>query len=224
MANEESALVPSGLRNQMVQSKYATDETFTEVATASEFLPRLQLFTGNNKEVKRKLIGSERYGLVVARDRIQDLGDTVEIIPYAWRPKAMEVGGDEVISVYNPRDPEFIRIKSLSSEQNSGCMAGIEFLVWIPSIKRFASLYMASKSNKVEAPMLREKLDQGKAVMLDSVLASNKKYEWYTIRVNGCSSALEMPEDEIVLVEVNKFNNPPENETEKVEETDTRAR
>ncbi len=202
-------------------SKYATQENFGEVSTMGDFLPRLMLIGSNSKLAKQDKIPQGRWGLVSGEDGI-DLTKEVNVIVLAWRPKALEILAETVVSIYNPKSPEFTRIAEKSSEQDSGCMYGAEFLVWIPSVKQFATLYMSSKTSRREAAPLKALMGMGATLKIQLITA--KKFSWHGPVVTSCSAPLDVPSHEAVVKEVTRFNNPPEEETEAAPDAGDRDR
>lgn len=215
MSNE---LIPVG---DMGVSKYADDTNFAAISSGG-FLPRLQLMGSSSNAVKESKIGQGCYALVKGKDQIEDLTKEVNVIVLAWRPKALEIGTENVLSVYNPKHADFTRIAEKSEEQDSGCMYGPEFLVWVPSAKTFATFFMSSKTSRREAPQLKGLL--GKAATLKAQLIKAKKYAWHGPVVTPCSAPLDLPDMDKAREEAQKFNNPPENETEAAPEAGDRDR
>jgi hypothetical protein len=219
MADSELAKAQDNGGMLQVEQKF-DDSVFTEISTSSKFLPRLQMYGGSSDAVKAGLIAMAHYGLVVGKDKIDDMGPSVDIIPLAWRPKAMDISGDDIISVFNTKAEEFARIVKDSEVQDSGCMFGPEYLIWIPGLKRFATFFMASKSARREAPSMKALL--GKPATLRVEYIKSKKYSWHSPQCIACSTPFrELPEDEDLERVVNDFNNPSEKEIEKVSEAET---
>ncbi len=223
MSNEVATVdLPVSLKELNAGNALATDKMFGEIAKGASYLCRLQLFTAGSKECKAGRFAMNHYGYVISKEKITDLGKTVDIFPLSWRPKALQIlpTGD-ILSKYDPTDPEFKRIAETSEQPNSGCMYGPEFLVWVPAIKQFASFFMSSKSMRIEAPNLKEKLDEERAATLDSVFVETKKYSWQTPVVKPCSTPFEVPDAETIIAAVTKFKNPPKDEIEAAEPAET---
>lgn len=212
----ELATLPEDLN--LPVSKYATNDVFSGVSSTANWLPRLQLFTASNKETKTGKIPMNHYGLATGKE-VMDLGKTVDILPLAWRPKAMLFGEDKkVTSKYNPADPEFKRIQQLADTPNLGAMFGPEFLVWVPAVQKFATIFMASKSARREAPNIKDALDHRKAVTMASHYIETPKFQWQAPLVRGCSTPFEIPSADEIVEQVERFVNPPESQIEVVEE------
>ncbi len=195
--------------NEFGISKYGSSEDFDLVATTSSWLPRLQLFGANSDPVKRGQFPMAHWGLVIQKDQLEDLGPEVDVLPISWRPKAMRMGdgNGNPVSYFNPRAQEFLDIQKDSEQQDSGCMFGPEFLIWVPSVRRFATYFMSSKTSRRQAPELRALMGQGAS--LEVQLIETQKYSWHgpvVKRVLGQIS--ELPSLEDVKKYTSSFNNP----------------
>ncbi len=113
-------LIPLG---DMGVSKYSDDSAFDSMSSGG-FLPRLQLCGSSTTVVKEGKITQGHYALIKGKDQLEDLTKEVNIVVLAWRPKAMEMTEDVVLSIYNPKASEFTRIAEKSEESDSGCMYG----------------------------------------------------------------------------------------------------
>lgn len=218
----ETALMTQG---SFPVTKYAGDQKqFEEVAASTAFLPRLQLYGNNNEAVKDGKIPMGRYGVVRAKDIIEDLGDQIDCLPISWRYKAVEYLDDSVITKYNPADPEFKRIKIKADQPGlNGAQAGIEFLLWIPDLKSFVTFFMGNKSSRREAGPLRGFQEAGAAASLKITLATKGKFKWHAPVITSCSSPLDLPDPEKAMEEANKFANPKETAIESVSKAEQAA-
>jgi len=196
------------------------DEAFALATKAGDYLPRLQLMTSNSDACKAGEFPVNHYALVRGKD-LRDLGESVDVLVVAWRPKALEIG-DAILAVYDPKSMEFIRIQEKSAEQNSGCMYGPEFLIYIPSISEWATFFMGSKSSRNEAANMRTRMH--KAATMASQKLSNKKFTWFSPLINSCTTPFALPTIEDIKKEAEKFNNPPLSEVEVDESTGSRER
>lgn len=200
------------------------DKAFLEATKSGDYLPRLQLMTANSDICKKGQFPINSYALVSGQTHT-DLTATVDILVIAWRPKAIEIG-EVIITAYDVNHAEFTRIAEKSNEKDSGCMFGPEFLVWVPSVKQFATFFMGSKSTRRESPNLKALLHKG--ATLKSHLIETPKYSWMSPVIVPCTTPFEIPSVPDAMEQVNKFNNPPVTEVEKVETpaagADSRAR
>lgn len=226
MSNELSAAPAEHLALVLAQTgvgKYSSDDDFNHLSTSAGFLPRLMLMSSSSNLVKEGKINQGCYGLVRSKDQVDDLTKEVPCLPLAWRSKAMKISGDEVISIYDRQNKLFQEFADLSEVQDSGCMYGPEFLLWVPSAKCFATFYCSSTTSRREAPQLRDKI--GKPALLKIQLIKGKKYSWFGPVITACSVSFAMPSVNEITEQVTKFNNPPVSEKEAAPEGATdRAR
>jgi hypothetical protein len=197
-----------------------TEDDFSEATKTGDYLPRLQLMTASSEVCKTGAFPINHFAIV--RDQnMKDLGKEVNILVIAWRPKALQIS-DEIISIYNTKDPEFARIRDLSGEKDSGAMYGPEFLVWIPDARKFATFFMGTKSMRREATVVNEMMRQ--AVTLKGVQISNAKYTWFSAKAERCTTVFDLPDQEDLEEEYKKFINPPQKTVERVQEDEKASR
>lgn len=209
--SESTQLVPQDMQG----GPLARDEDFAGMATAGDYLPRLQLFGSKSDAVAEGKIPAAHYGLV-KDDEIIDLGDEIDMIIVTWRTKAVSIGGDTPIIVFDSESDTFTQIKTQSAVRDSGCMYGPEFLVWIPNAEAFALYHMNSKTARREARKMRPLI--GCAATLKCHLIVTPRYKWHGPVVLPCSAVLEMPDEAKLRAEYTKFQNPPEPVVEMAEE------
>jgi hypothetical protein len=156
---------------------FEDDSAFGAIITSAVYLPRIQLFGGNSDLVKEGKIGMGHYGLVRAKDQVDDLGVQFNCCPFSWRFKAVRITeANDVFSYFNPNADEFKAIMVESEQQDSGCMYGVEFLTWIPDpTATFATFFFASKTARRESPNLKQILtNRGAATCKGSGEERNK--------------------------------------------------
>ena len=188
------------------------DDLFEEVIKTSQFLPRIQLYGGNSGPVKKMLIPMAHYGLVRSSDNIEDLGSEVDFAPLAYRFKAMEIADGEVTTYHDPKHAEFIRIQSQADVKDSGCMFGVEFILWLGEKQEFVSYFMNSKSARRVAPTVKGLIGQLGTLKVE--LVETKKFSWHAPVVTICSTPFNLPAEDDMVKEVDKFQNPPVNTDE----------
>ncbi len=215
--SDSTEIVPVSDNIQALQK--FDDKAFDVAAKAGDWLPRLQLMTSSAKECKAGKFPINHYALVKGTSYI-DLGTEVNVYTMSWRPKALEMG-QKVISVYDVKHSEFERIAAKSAIQNSGCMYGVEFLVFIPSINTIATFFMGSKSARIEAPSLRARMYQFSNLGSQHIAPKGSTYDWYTPLVLPCSATFGLPSEDEQAEQITKFQNPPELNVETAEEADS---
>jgi len=213
--------------NALPPAPYDSD-MFGSLVTSSDFLPRIQLMGGNSKAVTESKIGSGHYALVHDAQSLDDMGTDFDCLMLSWRPLALRTDGDDVMSVFDPSNEEFLKIKDESEDQDSGCMYGVQFIVWLPEHETFATFFAASKTARREARNVHKLCVNPETKQMEPTrltfrvrLASNKKYKWHAPQVVKCSTPFNMPTDEAVLKEVERFQNPPKDGRETVEDDDS---
>lgn len=165
---------------------------------------RVQLMGSNSQEVKEGKFTMGHFALIDGQEH-EDLGDSIDCIILDWRPKAMKVKVDVVV-LYDAESADFKKIVTDSEVQDSGCMYGPEFLIWIPA-KGFVPYFLNNKSARYEARALYALI--GKAATIKSILVKGQKYSWHAPKVKPCTVPLDsMPLEEDVKSEVDRFRSP----------------
>lgn len=210
---------------ELSKSKYGTLEVFGDMSSGASWLPRLALFGSNSDLVKEGKAQMATWGLIKSKDDFEQLGKEVDIIPVSWRPKAMKLT-DSPVSYFNPETPEFKDIQAKSDIQNSKCVFGPEFLIWVPSLAKFATYYMSSKSARNQAKEVLGMI--GRGCTLGIKLISNKDYTWHAPVPKRCTSELTAPPQEQMGLIAKSFNEPEDSSVEfspeKLEEESNRPR
>jgi len=196
-------------------AKYATDDAFDSLAKAADYLPRFQLYGSNSKACKTGAIAVAHYGYVVG-DKIIDCGTEVRCYVLSFRLKAMRITGDKIETFFNPDHSEFKKIKVESGEKDTGSLCGPEFLLYLPEADELVTFFMANKTMRREAPNVKaymptDEKPMAQGMTLRATLIEKGQYSWHGPVVSGCSIPLPGPPDqEEMLVQLNKFKNPPE--------------
>lgn len=202
----------------------ADAELLQDVASGGGFLPYVQLFTTKSDPVTDGKIAGGHYGIV--RDqKIDDLGEEIDVIVLTVRPRAFEKAEDGEITVcYDKDDPEYARIAALQANKVIGRMVGPEFLIWLPAEACFATFFCGSPTLKREARKFGPFLG-GRAMNLRTKICKNAKGKWHGPVVNACSATLEpLPTAEEAADQVEKFKNPPKQDKgERVDENDAES-
>lgn len=212
-------IIPAGTGANI--AKY-DDSQFEDLVASKGWLPRLQLMTANSNKCQEGTFPINNYALI--RDQsYTDLGKEVDVGVVAWRPKALDTSGDQVVTSFDPKSELYQAIaKRADTIANSGCMHGPEFLVWVPH-HGFATFYMGGKSTRREAPKIKERMNT--TCTLSSKKAKTKMYQWQTPIIGDCTTPLdELPDANEAREEIEKFLNPPESDVEAVEEVSEEGR
>jgi len=185
---------------------FVADDVLDSLAKTGDYLSRLQLCSGNSGLVQEDKIAQGHWAYITSKDDFIDLTPEVQVMALAARPKAARLG-EVVVENFDPESDEFKQIMEDSLEQDSGCVYGVEFLCWVPSIKRFATLHLNSKSARKEAKNVQALANQ--PAVLGKRLADNGKYKWLVPTIQASSAPFtEMPTKQDVVEQVEKFKNP----------------
>jgi hypothetical protein len=218
----------TALTNSLNLPALASDDVYNDLAKSNDFLGRLQLYT-KGSAVNRKLISPGEYGIPEGDDEITRLGDSVDVLVLARRPKAIDLSDREAIIVsYDPTSETFKDIQARSNEPDSGCMYGVSFLVIERTTGRFLEFFCGTKSTRSEAgkiygflPLTQQQIDalaeRGQDVSklqphgplpmtLKSKLVEKGKYSWHVPVVLPCSTPFNrLPSVEAINEQVTKF-------------------
>jgi len=227
--------------NQLVPVDYSllpavsmgSDEGFDDLAKGADFLGRLQLYS-KGKVVGRGLIAPGTWGVPEGDDAITAIGKSVDCIPFARRPKAIDLSDtDAIITNYDMGSDEFNRISDESLKKDSGCMFGPSFLVWERSTSRFLEWFCGTKSTRAESkkifPFLRLTAEDIKRRDLQDVdphdpmpftmnikFIEKKNFSWHAPVVVPCSTPFTNgPSMKKLIFEMERFLNPSDAGVEK---------
>ncbi|TXH59144.1 MAG: hypothetical protein E6Q97_00530 [Desulfurellales bacterium] len=186
-------------------------DQLAEVAKGSQYLPRIQLIT-KGKYVDTGKIPPGHWGVPQSGgEEIEDLGDKIDIIPFTFRPKAMDVSDREaIVTVFDTADPEFVRISTAGKD--SGCLWGPTFLVYERNTRKFYEMFFSNASGRSEAAKLRPFLPSAEnngcpsAATLSIRYKKTTQYGWHVPVVSKCTMPFDdLPDTETILNEVKKF-------------------
>jgi hypothetical protein len=239
--SDNTAMVPVNLE-QLPSTQIGTDDQFAELAKGGDYIGRMQLFTKSKANMKG-LIPSGHYGIPESDEEIIDLGPSVDLLPLARRPKAIDMTDMEALTIsYDMESEEFKRIAAKSAESDSHCQYGPSFLVYERSTKRFLEFFCGNKSSRIEAKKLfpflplsqadiNAKAENGNGVSdlkphgpipvtLKTKVAENRKGTWHVPVVVMCASPFtSLPSDDVIRREIVKFLTIKDNGVEKVQDS-----
>jgi len=210
--------------NELVPQEVSGDlVNFEDVTSGGDYLQRLQLFGSKTDACTEGRIGIGRWGLV-NDDVITDLGEEVDLVILAYRAKALDTGGETIITDFDARSETFLKIRAQSYVRDSGCMFGPEFLVFIPSVELFATYFASSKTARRESKKMKPLIGCAAIFKAKLIDPPNSKWKWHGPVVLPNSAPMELPDMEIIQAEVKKFKNPPVNDVEVVKDGEETGR
>lgn len=165
--------------------------TFDAVTKAGDWLPRIDLVDFNSKHCKEGGLKAGSYVLVTSKDNVTVLGPEVVMFAFAFRPKAMRFVGEEVKSFHDLESAEFKQIKADSEVPNSNCKWGPEVLVYIPSLKKYATIFFGNATGRRETGKLKGKMPGLFTFKAQSI--KRGKFTWIGPVLSVCSAPAELP-------------------------------
>ena len=214
--------------------KKQADESLAKMQQSS-FLPRIQFISKMSKFVDLDPgINANNFGLISSDEEYKDCGKTLDVMVLGWRQKALDT--KEGKSFYDHQSDGFIEIQTRAdTEQNSGCMYGPEYFVYIPEEDACATFFFGSKSLRYEVRKIHKLYDNGEPATLFGKLIEPKSGNnpYYSASVKACASPIAPPEAsrlEQIKAELKKFNDPKDSveatepEGEKAEAATNRVR
>ena len=239
--SDTTALAPIDF-DQLPSTQIGTDDQFADLAKGGDYLSRIKLYT-KSKEGMKGLIQDGHYGIPVSDEEVIDLGTSMDLLPLARRPKAIDMTDMEALVIsYDMESEEFKRIAAKSVETDSHCQYGPSFLVYERSTGRFLEFFCGNKSSRIEAkklfpflPLTKNDIDAKAAagnpvgelkphgpipVTLKTKVAENRKGTGHVPVVVMCSSPFtRLPTDDVIVREINKFLTVKDNGVEKVQDS-----
>jgi hypothetical protein len=144
--------------NQLPATQLGNDADFNDLSKGSNFLGRLQLYS-KGSAIDNGLIPPGHYGIPESDTKIRNLGKTIDVLPIARRPKAIDMSDKKaIITSYDVNSETFKAIKLKSAESESGCMWGTSFLIYERSTGLPLEFFLGSKSSRPIAGELADYL------------------------------------------------------------------
>jgi hypothetical protein len=226
----EKAVQPAQSGGSLIdvpQSKY--DNTAMEAMSSSnKFLPRLQLMTSRSEQVEMHGFPANHFACIEGKNHL-DLGESTDILLIAWRPKALDMSGEDIVQCLDPKFDDknqptgiFKEIQDRSFVKDSKCMFGPEYLCYIPSVKKYATFFCGGITLRNEAPAFSNRL--GKAATLRPTKITPKKQKpYFSTKVYDCTTVFDIPEQADIKEVAETFLNPPAETVEGVSEAEAKS-
>lgn len=214
-----------------VSTQVASDDDFASMESGG-FLRRIDL-KSKGALIDKGIVKPGHYCVVKSSEDADDLGDSIDILPLARRPKAIDMNDtDQIVVTYDRGSDLFADIEKRSSQQNSRCQYGASFLVVERTTGQLYELFLGSASNRREVGAVsdflplteadikrRPSLKKGTkphgplSLTLKSKRIENKKkgWSWFVIVPKPCSNQFtkdQIPTPEVLKAEIEKFLNP----------------
>lgn len=226
---------------QLPSTQLGSDDAFNELAKGADFLQYAKLYT-KGKPIDTGKIRPGHWGVPMQDDEILDLGDSIDVVPLARRPKALDSSDKSAVIVsYDESSPVFKEIQAKSAEKDSGCQHGVSFLVYERSTAGFLELWFSNKSARPEAknlypflPLTPADIDRraanGAAVdgltphgplpatIKVRVAEDKKERTWHVPVVLKCATPIKLPPMPTIVKAIVDFLTPKHEGVEKVQE------
>jgi len=222
-------LVPAGiLSNLPVQM--GDDEDFAELAKGVKYLQRLQLVS-SGKHVNSGQAKPGDYAVILNKKNCQSLGNKIDLLPLAKRPKALDMSDlSSIIQTFDFKSDLFQDIKERAGTKDSGCQWGTSFLVIERSTASMYEYFCGNASARQITdlissylPITAAQIAKRKLVgvephsylpftMKSELTEPNKKQQqWWVPLVSDCSTPFtkdNMPSPDDIKAEIDKFLKP----------------
>ena len=197
-----------------------------ELTRTSDYLPQLRVYGSSNDIVKSGDFPMGHFGLYFAKDNVVDLTEQFDCLVIYARPRACVITGDTPVNFYGKsvdgkweysKEFEEIKARAMAGGQNNqGYMCGLEYLLWLPDVSKFALFLMGNPTLRRESNKVLGLI--GKAATFKIKLIKTAKYTWHGCSCFQCSTPFSnVPSTEDIKVQVEKFLNPEESEVELAE-------
>jgi hypothetical protein len=227
--------------SQLPSTQIGSDAAYDSLAEGGDFLGYIKL-CNSDKYVKKDKIKNGHFGIPKSKEEVIDLGPSIDVLPLARRPKAIDLSDTSaIVTSYDETSDAFKAIVERSTTKDSGCQWGTSFLVLERSTGRFLELYFGTISCRPEAknvfpalPLTQSDIDRkAKAgaevsdlephgpypVTVKAGWKENKKGGWYSPVVTKCSTPIKPPASDVVVKQIVKFLTIKNDGAEKVQDT-----
>jgi hypothetical protein len=109
--------------------------------------------------------------------------------------------------------PEYQRIQEQADSKVQNRMYGPQYLLWIPSIGKFATYFMGTPTARNESRALtsnlRKPVTLGSRTIKSKPRPGKQQFVWQGPQVFACSTPFDLPSLEVIKQQKEKFYNPP---------------
>lgn len=206
----------------------STEDNAIAVANSTLYFPRIKLCQGNANEVKRGHVAKGgNFALITGKDEVEDLGDEIEFVVCTGRSKALRTG-DVIMSIFDPKDPEFAKIKEESKDKDSGSMYGPEYLVFLPDVGdegTFATLFLSNPTMRREGKSIHARLRKACSARSHLIDPPGSKHSWFGPLFGDCATPpTNLPDQDVFTENIDRFNNEKPSQMSTVDSEDDSGR
>lgn len=194
-----------------------------EFVQSSDYLPQLRVYGSESGVVKEGNFPMGHIGLYYSTDKVIDLGTQVDVLVITNRPRtSIMTGGEQPISFFTQGEANFEEVKSKALQKQQGYMVGLEYLLWIPSVEKFAMFFMGNPTLRRESANVLAL--QGQAATLKIKLIKTKSYTWHGVECFKCDTPFDIPSVETIKETYEKYFANPKDSPVNVTGTSTEDR
>ncbi len=203
------SLIPADVFGE-ISTQVATDEDFDNLGSSSVYLRRIEL-KSKGALIDTGKVKPGHYCIIKSSEDADDLGDSIDVLPLARRPKAIDMNDMEQIVVSYDRNSDLFKdIEKRSSQTDSRCQFGASFLVVERSTGQLYELFLGSASNRREVGSISDFLPLSEVdikrrgltgqkphgpmpITVKSKRVENKKkgWSWFVMVPKPCSNNLQ---------------------------------
>jgi hypothetical protein len=203
--------------NELGITKEESKELSELTSAAGGYLPAFRIYGSSSAIVKKGEFPMGHFGLYYSADKVVDVGDLVDVLVIAYRARASVMLSDEQpVNYFDPTSENFIAVKEKGKQKVQGHMFGLEYLLYLPSVKEYACFFMGSPTLRRESDNVKAHI--GKALTLKIKFIETKQYSWHGCEALSCDTPFDVPPTEdIKAVYDEKFANPKDSDVDLAE-------
>lgn len=193
-----------------------------DLTKTSVFLPQIRVYGSSTDAVKEGKIPMGHFGLYISSKSIIDLGEQFDSLAIAWRPRASSVDGDTPLNFFGQLVDSkwvysrgFTDFKTRAMSKEMGYLAGLEFLMYVPTLKKFALLFMGNPTLRQEGANVKALIGCGVTLKIKLI---KKKYTWHGCDAFECTTPFDLPSDNDIKDQMVEFRKPKDSDVEFVDE------
>lgn len=215
----------SGLSSLPVPVAVASTDLAAYSTGVGEFLQTIRLI-GKGDYVDAGKIAPGHYGIPLPDDgnekQILDLGESIDVLLFASRDKALDWKADPPVVCYNKEDPVFKDIAERSNHYPSGCLYGPSVLLFERRTKKLYEWFLINRSSREEATKLRPFMplfaEDAKLFgveprdpipcTLSTRFIRRAKGSWFIPVITKCSTPFDpkdLPPNEVLVEQITRF-------------------
>jgi hypothetical protein len=209
---ESASLLPSNLI-----VKIGSKEIVAELTKSVDYIPAMRVFDGAANVVKAGDMPAGEIAIYAGNKKFIKCGKEVHALVIGHRPRASIMqGGDQPINYWDETSEEFTMVTAKSKAGERNYNSGLEFLLYIASVKKFVCFFMGNKSGRREAPNLE--ILVGKAAIIRSRFIEKSSNSWWCAEVTPCTTPFEIPDGKEITKTIDLFKDPEKKADDKEDE------